>query len=191
MAYSQGLIRLALVATSSVSKLFKSSIEVAHHARNNILNNLLDISALHSNLLPPKPLTPASPHSSLPDWLQDHLLNSLSFWRSGFRVADGRWRQWEALDCNDIDSVHNDFQRALPYALFFPDLLENVLRAWAKFQAPSGMIKETLQLQWGCHNRTNKLDVPGGRAMADVTPAFLAQVTTLQHFFYPFNDKLR
>lgn len=87
-----------------------------------------------------------------------------------------RWRQWEALDCNDVDSVHNDFQRELPYVLFFPDLLENVVRAWARFQHPAGYIQETLQMQWGCHNRTNRLDTPGGRVMADVTPAFLAQV---------------
>jgi len=58
--------------------------------------------------------------SSMPDWLQDMLVNSLSFWRTGFWVADGRWRQWETFDCNDIDSIHNDFQRELPYVLFFP-----------------------------------------------------------------------
>lgn len=58
--------------------------------------------------------------SSVPDWLQDMLVNSLSYWRTGFWVADGRWRQWETFDCNDIDSVHNDFQRELPYILFFP-----------------------------------------------------------------------
>jgi non-lysosomal glucosylceramidase len=58
--------------------------------------------------------------SSLPDWLQDMLVNSLSYWRTGFWVADGRWRQWETFDCNDVDSVHNDFQRELPYIIFFP-----------------------------------------------------------------------
>ena len=87
-----------------------------------------------------------------------------------------RWRQWEALDCNDVDSVHNDFQRELPYLLFFPELLENVVRAWGEHQHPEGWIQETLGLQWGCHNRTNRLDTAGGRVMADVTPAFLAQV---------------
>lgn len=62
-------------------------------------------------------------NSSVPDWLQDMLVNSLSFWRTGFWVADGRWRQWETFDCNDIDSIHNDFQRELPYILFFPGKL--------------------------------------------------------------------
>ena len=75
-----------------------------------------------------------------------------------------------------MDSVHNDFQRELPYLVFFPELLESVIRAWADYQAPEGMIQETLGIQWGCHNRTNPLDSPGGRVMADVTPAFLAQV---------------
>lgn len=77
-----------------------------------------------------------------------------------------------------MDSVHNDFQRELPYLLFFPELLESVMRAWAKYQHPEGWIQETLGFQWGCHNRTNRLDAAGGRVMADVTPAFLAQVTT-------------
>ena len=90
-----------------------------------------------------------------------------------------RWRQWEALDCNDVDSVHNDFQRELPYLIFFPELLDNVVRAWARYQHPDGWIQETLQIQWGCHNRTNRLNTPGGRVMADVTPAFLAQVSEL------------
>lgn len=94
-----------------------------------------------------------------------------------FFFLPSRWRQWEALDCNDVDSVHNDFQRELPYLIFFPELLENVVRAWARYQHPGGWIQETLQIQWGCHNRTNRLDNPGGRVMADVTPAFLAQVS--------------
>lgn len=64
----------------------------------------------------------------------------------------------------------------MPYIVLFPDLLESVVRAWARFQHPAGYIQETLQLQWGCHNQTNRLDTPGGRVMADVTPAFLAQV---------------
>ena len=111
----------------------------------------------------------------LPTWFQDHLVNSLSFWRSGFRVGNGRWRQWEAYDCNDIDSVHNDFQRELPYMLFFPDLLENVVRAWAKYQQEDGLVMETLQP--GCRGRTIHLDKAGGRVnMADVNSAFITQV---------------
>ena len=37
--------------------------------------------------------------------LGDTLVNSLHHTRSAFRVADGRWRQWEAYDCVNIDSV--------------------------------------------------------------------------------------
>ncbi|PFX33506.1 hypothetical protein AWC38_SpisGene1570 [Stylophora pistillata] len=161
------------------SNLFNSSTDVAEHIRDNLLAILKDIISWQSNIILSTPIrTPARNHavkSSLPDWLQDHLVNSLSFWRSGFRVADGRWRQWEALDCNDVDSVHNDFQRELPYLIFFPELLDNVVRAWARYQHQDGWIQETLQIQWGCHNRTNRLNTPGGRVMADVTPAFLAQ----------------
>jgi len=58
--------------------------------------------------------------NELPNWLKDLLVNSVSFWRSGFWTEDGRWRQWEAFDCNDIDTIQNDMQRIIPYTLFFP-----------------------------------------------------------------------
>ena len=106
-------------------------------------------------------------YQTLPDWLQDLLVNSHSFWRTGLYLRDGRWRQFEALDCIDVDSVHNDFQRELPYALFFPDLVKNVMRAWARFQHPDGHIVETLAA--GCYSPTRKIDrygntlIQGGR----------------------------
>ena len=106
---------------------------------------------------------------TLPVWLQDVLVNGLSFWRSGLYLRDGRWRQFEALDCIDVDSVHNDFQREIPYVLFYPDLVKNVMRAWAEFQSEDGHIRETLA--GGCISPTGKMDRlvlvltlrPGGR----------------------------
>ena len=68
---------------------------------------------------------------TLPVWLQDVLVNGLSFWRSGLYLHDGRWGQFKSLDYR-LDSVHNDFQREIPYVLFYPDLVENVMRAWEK-----------------------------------------------------------
>lgn len=93
---------------------------------------------------------------TLPVWLQDVLVNGLSFWRSGLYLRDERWRQFESLDCIDIDSVHNDFQREIPYVLFYPDLVENVMRAWAKYQSDDGHIVETLAA--GCYSPTRKID---------------------------------
>ena len=76
------------------SKLFNSSEDVANHMRVNLLENLEDIISWQSNIAPPRPISSLpqehAVQSSLPEWLQDHLINSLSFWRSGFRVADGR-----------------------------------------------------------------------------------------------------
>jgi non-lysosomal glucosylceramidase len=43
---------------------------------------------------------------SEPAWLVDTSINSFSHMRSAMHFADGRWRQWEAYDCDDIDSVH-------------------------------------------------------------------------------------
>jgi non-lysosomal glucosylceramidase len=95
--------------------------------------------------------------SSLPTWLQDVLVNSMSQWRSAFMTGDGRWRQWEAYDCVDLDSVHNDYQRQMPYALFFPSLVKNVMTTgWAKLQQSNGMITESLS--GGCMGATGRLD---------------------------------
>ena len=77
------------------SKLFNSSVEVANHVRDTLITNLKDVISWKSNIVPPEPIfgLASQDHvvaSSLPEWLQDHMVNSLSFWRSGFRVADGR-----------------------------------------------------------------------------------------------------
>jgi uncharacterized protein (DUF608 family) len=115
--------------------------------------------------------------TSLPVWLQDVIVNSMSQWRSAFMTADGRWRQWEAYDCVDLDSVHNDYQRQMPYALFFPSFVKNVMTTgWAKLQNANGMITESLS--GGCMGATAKLDSGGGRVMGDVSTVFV--IETLQ-----------
>lgn len=56
-------------------------------AKDTLVNITKSIAAWHDTLFSA---------SSLPDWLADTLVNSLSFWRSWFVTVDGRWRQWEA-----------------------------------------------------------------------------------------------
>ena len=34
--------------------------------------------------------------------------------------SPGFWRQWEAFDCPDLDSIHNDGERHIPYIMFWP-----------------------------------------------------------------------
>lgn len=115
--------------------------------------------------------------SSLPVWLQDVIVNSMSQWRSAFMTADGRWRQWEAYDCVDVDSVHNDYQRQMPYVLFFPDFVKNTMTTgWRKLQQADGMITESLS--GGCMGATGTLDGGGGRVMGDVSTVYL--IETLQ-----------
>jgi hypothetical protein len=81
------------------------------------------IDAVHSVLM----------ESSLPEWLQDQLVNSVSHVRNGYwfansscplcvhsldpKVRDVLWRQFEAFDCTDLDSIHNDGERALSDAI--------------------------------------------------------------------------
>ena len=134
--------------------------------------------------------------ASLDPWLQDHLVNSLSHIRSAMwfdtcpnchRSNDTRlqtmgfWRQWEAFDCPDIDSIHNDGERHLSYLMFWPDTTRNKLAAWAGNQAGTnwfpntangnGMLAEQIK-------NTNP-DEPQGRAMADSSSMFICYILEL------------
>ena len=44
-------------------------------------------------------------NTTLPEYLIDNLVNSFSHLRSAMWSANGTWRQWEAYDCVDVDSV--------------------------------------------------------------------------------------
>ena len=106
------------------------------------------IDAVHSVLM----------ESSLPEWLQDQLVNSVSHVRNGYwfansscplcvhsldpKVRDVLWRQFEAFDCTDLDSVHNDGERHVPYLMLFPDAERSKMAAWAHNQAPKGWAAE-------------------------------------------------
>lgn len=80
---------------------------------------LSDVAALHEPFV----------RSTLPPWLQDLLVNSLSHSRNSMWWQDcpnctasadprlrgaGFWRQFEAFDWADVDSIHNDGERHVP-----------------------------------------------------------------------------
>ena len=75
--------------------MFRDSEDVAHTALAAMPSILSNISAFHNVFFT----------STLPDWLQDALINTLSHIRSAWWTQDGRFRQWEAYDCVNIDSV--------------------------------------------------------------------------------------
>ncbi|XP_020613507.1 uncharacterized protein LOC110051776 [Orbicella faveolata] len=181
------------------STMFKSSQDVAKHMRNDLVQSVIDIQSWHEPIVGSEPVkkapindkvkhVPNSPEENkvnqLPDWLKDLLVNSMSFWRSGFWAEDGRWRQWEAFDCNDIDTIQNDMQRIIPSTLFFPELVRDLLISWADNQYSSGMLQEALTS--GCLGPTGKLDYAGGRVMADTTAMF---VVGLYHYYQWTGDQ--
>ena len=151
--------------------LFRSSVDAASSLLGPDGSGLAvvaaDILAIHS----------VYSDTSLPAYLTDSLLNSFSHVRSAFWIADGRWRQWEAYDCVDVDSVHNDYQRHLPYLLYFPDTEKNKLRQHAANQEADGLINEVLIR--GCSGYTFNWTQYGGRVMADVNTLFIAEVYEL------------
>lgn len=103
------------------SNLFSSSQAVALHMHKNLIQTVGYIINWQVPFLLPNSFIQEPHHvNKLPLWLNDLLMNSVSYWRSSFWTKDGRWRQWEAYDCNDIDTIHNDMRRILPYMIFYP-----------------------------------------------------------------------
>ena len=112
--------------------------------------------------------------NSLPGWLQDSLINSVAtMYKTGMRLEDGRWRQWESFSCAGLDPVHIDFYRILPYTFFFLDLQEQLLTTHARFQQEDGFIHE--QLTSGCFTADSQLDEAGGREMGDSATDFILE----------------
>jgi non-lysosomal glucosylceramidase len=88
---------------------------------------------------------------------------------------DGRGRQWEALDCPDIDSVHNDYQRHLLYLWLMPQFEVSKMRAWSTVgQDPDGHIVENI-----ASFSLGPIDQPGGRVMADTSSVFVLELLEL------------
>lgn len=84
---------------------------------------------------------------------------------------DGRLREYEAWSCDDVDSVHNDYQRHLLYLWAFPEFEFNKMDAWSTFaQAADGHVWESL-------GYTGKpMDNGGGRIMGDTTTLYLLEL---------------
>ena len=118
--------------------------------------------------------------NSLPDWLQDSLINSVStMYKTGMRFRDGRWRQWEAFSCADVDPGHIDFYEVLPYMFFYPELRKQILSRFAVVQDDDGFIPELLGtggVPKSVLPAAGPLDQPGGRNMGDSATVFVLGV---------------
>ncbi|CAD5124032.1 DgyrCDS12336 [Dimorphilus gyrociliatus] len=144
--------------------LFSDSLHVAKEMRDSLPSLAASISGIHKTFL----------DSTLPSWLSDLFVNSLSHIRTAIWFKDGRWRQWEATDCVNIDSVHNDGERHIPYITMYPESTKNKIRAWAKSQQANGMIPEQLRCNAG--GPTSEIDTPCGRKMSDVSSMLMVYI---------------
>lgn len=108
------------------AQLWESSAEVGAELLASVESDVKDIDGFHDTFF----------DSSLPEFLTDALVNSFShvrsaWWReansdeksktSSSTLEGPQWRQWEAMDCVNIDSVHNDGERHVPYITLFPE----------------------------------------------------------------------
>ncbi|XP_064405275.1 uncharacterized protein LOC135350425 [Halichondria panicea] len=155
---------LGLPVGNYYSHLVDNSSQAAQLVGKNVKSVVKDAAKLHTTFF----------GSDVDETLQDMLINSLSHIRSAFWLKDGRWRQWEAHDCVNLDSVHNDGERHIPYLMIFPDSTISKMRAWASFQLDNGMIQE--QLRCGCQSLPIlpiEVEFGCGRAMSDVSSMFI------------------
>ena len=74
----------------------------------------------------------------------------------------------------DLDSIHNDYQRHLPYLWLMPQYEAQKLRKWGSGQAPEGYIQEFLG-PFGL----GPFDIPGGRIMGDTTTLWVVELLEL------------
>lgn len=113
----------------------------------------------------------ASPQNPMPVWLKDMLVNQWSHFHMLMWYRDGRLREYEAWSCDDVDSVHNDYQRHLLYLWAFPQFELSKVEAWSTFaRNADGSIWESL-------GYTGKpMDVGGGRMMGDTTSLYLLEL---------------
>ena len=83
--------------------------------------------------------------------------------------------RYEAWSCDDVDSVHNDYQRHLLYLWAYPEFELNKMKAWSTFaqDRKDGHVWESL-------GYTGKpMDVGGGRYMGDTTSLYLLEMYEL------------
>ena len=147
----------------------KDSAEAAQTANSRLTQTLSDVHAVQGPVL----------ESTMPAWLSDTLIGSLHHWRSAWWQEDARWRQWEAYDCVNVDSVHNDGERHIPYIMLWPEATKSKVAAWGRGQRANGMINE--QLACGCQGAIDhsKLDHPCGRVMSDVSSMYIVYLLEL------------
>lgn len=116
----------------------------------------------------------ASRENPSPEWLKDMLVNQWSHFHMMMWYKDGRIREYESYSCDDVDSVHNDYQRHLLYLWAYPRFETQKLEAWGTWaQASDGHVQESLAY-------TGKpMDQPGGRLMGDTTSIFILELFEL------------
>jgi len=148
------------------ANLWDNSFEVAAElaAQGRLSKVVRDINAHHAVI--------AHPRNPTPVWLKDMLVNQWSHFHMLMWYRDGRLREWEAWSCIDVDSVHNDYQRHLPYLWAFPEFEKSKMEAWSTFaQHPDGYIIESL-VGFGAR----VMDQPAGRLMGDTTSLYLLEL---------------
>eukprot|EP01064_Diplonema_japonicum_P033222 TRINITY_DN64_c1_g1_i1.p1 TRINITY_DN64_c1_g1~~TRINITY_DN64_c1_g1_i1.p1 ORF type:complete len:987 (+),score=326.97 TRINITY_DN64_c1_g1_i1:66-3026(+) len=156
------------VLGNQYANFFQDSEGPALELAADLVGTLADIHAIHRPIL----------GSTLPTWMSDSLVATLHHVRSAMWYKDGRWRQWEAYDCVNMDSVHNDGERHIPYIMLFPESTKSKVEAWGRAQASNGMIHE--QLACGCQGGIDSGFEHGcGRVMSDCSSMYIIYLLEL------------
>ncbi len=150
------------------TQLFDDSTDVTSTALSRLPETIDGISRWHQSCF----------DNSLPEWLQDSLVNSAAtMYKTSLWAEDGRFRQYESFSCPNTEPIHITLARSLPYDLFYPDLAQNIFSAFAKFQLDDGYIQEKTCGR-GPSAYPLGFDAPprNGRILGDCCPSFILTV---------------
>ena len=157
------------------SNLYKDSEDVNSFAINHLQNIISNTRNWHNLMY----------NNSYPDYLKDFYVNSASYLvRTSMYLKDGRWRQLEAFDCDQVEPPHVGFYRKLPYQMLFTELDQNIISTlYIDHMIDSngmfgemGMVSENFGGSCSNPGKLQKMDTPNGDARGDDNPVFILDV---------------
>eukprot|EP01083_Nonionella_stella_P073672 199428_1 len=157
------------------SNLYKDSVDVNNFTIRNLQTIVTNTRNWHQLMY----------NNAYPDYLKDFYVNSPSYLvRTSMYLKDGRWRQLEAFDCDQVEPPHVGYYRKLPYQLFFTELDQNIVSTlyidhmlYSKGMfGEMGVVSESFGGSGGDPGQLQTLDTPNGGPRGDDNPVFILDI---------------
>eukprot|EP01084_Bolivina_argentea_P269292 457639_1 len=157
------------------ANLYQDSIDVNNFTISNLENIITNTKNWHKLMY----------NNAYPDYLKDFYVNSPSYLvRTSMYLKDGRWRQLEAFDCDQVEPPHVGYYRKLPYQLFFTNLDQNIISTLYidhmimsnGIFGEQGLVSENFGGSCGNPGTLHKLDTPDNDVHSEDNPVFILDI---------------